>query len=85
MQTIHKVNEKWALQGPTICLGAILQCSKTMLKLSSEAMKLVICGFVTAKIIASLDFISAVHMIHFIYHFIIMLKLIMIATDMLDL
>ena len=28
-------------------------------------------AFVTAKIIASLDFISAVHMIHFIYHFII--------------
>ena len=25
-------------------------------------------AFITAKIIASLDFISAVHMIHFIYH-----------------
>ena len=28
-------------------------------------------AFITAKIIVSLDFISAVHMIHFIYHFII--------------
>ena len=27
-------------------------------------------GFVTAKIVASLDFISAVRMIHLIYHFI---------------
>ena len=28
-------------------------------------------AFITARIIASLGFISAVHMIHFIYHFIV--------------